>query len=74
MRKYVVIFEAPAAPGESWGAYTPDIPGCVGIGDSFEACRESIEISLSMHIEDMRERGVPLPEPTTRTEELMVAA
>lgn len=39
MKEYAVIYEQ----GETnWGAMVPDLPGCISIGDTFEAVQENI--------------------------------
>ncbi len=61
--KYFVEIEQ-ASDGE-WGGYVPDLPGvAVGGYDSVEKARESLRIAIEMHLEGMREDGVPIPEPS----------
>ncbi len=62
MRKYAVVFEK--APG-NWAAYVPDLPGCVTTGPTLEDTRRLIAEAIEFHIEGMRRRGEPVPEPTT---------
>lgn len=60
--KYPVIFEGNDESG--WGAYPPDLPG-VGIGaDTLEEARASIAKAIKMHLEGMREDGLPIPPPS----------
>ena len=57
---YVVIIEQ----GEtSFGAYVPDLPGCVAVGESREETMQLIREAIEMHIESLRESGEPVPEP-----------
>lgn len=72
--RYTVVFEPPTSTIRNWGAYVPDIPGCVGLGDTKEECRASLDESFRLHAEDYRERGVPLPAPTSVAETLDMAA
>lgn len=74
MKQYTIIFEPPVNPGGSWGAYVPDVPGCVGVGPTREACRKSVETSFAMYVEDYQERGVAFPSPSVVAETLEVAA
>ena len=74
MSKYAVVYEAPEHPGGNWGAYAPDLPGLGAVGDTFEECRADIASGIAAHIAALRQRGFPVPEPTTRVEELLVAA
>jgi predicted RNase H-like HicB family nuclease len=58
--RYTVIIEQ----GEtSWGAYVPDLPGCVAAAETREQVLELIREAIDFHIEGLRENGedVPLP-------------
>ena len=48
------------------GAYVPDLPGCVAVGDSIEETRVLIRGAIDLHLAGLREDGQPIPEPTTR--------
>ena len=72
MNKYAVVFEAPTYEGDNWSSYVPDLPGCVGIGATLDECRESAEISIRIYIDDLRQRGLPVPTPSA-TVELLAA-
>jgi len=60
--KYLVIYEKGPT---SWGAYVPDLPGCIAVGETQEQVRELIEGVIELHIRGMREDGDPISEPTT---------
>jgi predicted RNase H-like HicB family nuclease len=71
MKRYVVILEK----GETnWGAYSPDVPGCIAIGDTPEEARSNFASALEFHFEGMRLEGFPIPEPSTQVEYVEVAA
>lgn len=58
--KYLVIIEK----GEiSYGAYVPDLPGCVAVGESEEEVLDLIHDAIDFHLEGMREDGVAIPLP-----------
>jgi len=59
--KYLVIYEKGPT---SWGAYVPDLPGCVAVGSSQQEVRELIEGAIELHLRGIREDGDPIPEPT----------
>ncbi|HJT77120.1 MAG TPA: type II toxin-antitoxin system HicB family antitoxin [Gemmataceae bacterium] len=62
MRYAIVIEKGPT----SYGAYVPDLPGCVAVGDSPEEVRSLIaEAIIALHLEGMREDGDPIPEPSS---------
>jgi predicted RNase H-like HicB family nuclease len=63
--KYAVIIEQ----GESsYGAYVPDLPGCVAVGASEEEVRRLIVEAIEFHLEGMREDGEAIPAPHTHVE------
>lgn len=45
------------------GACVPDLPGCVGVGDSLEETRGLTKVVITFHIEIMRKYGETVPEP-----------
>jgi predicted RNase H-like HicB family nuclease len=67
---YVVIIEK----GEQgFGAYVPDLPGCVAAADTIDEVRQLIREAIPLHVELMRERGEPLPPPSSLAETVRVA-
>jgi predicted RNase H-like HicB family nuclease len=61
MSEYVVIYEQ--AEDGGWGAYIPDVPGVVALGATRPEVAERIQEALSAYAEDLRRRGIPLPDP-----------
>jgi predicted RNase H-like HicB family nuclease len=62
MTEYAVIYEK----GKSgWGAWVPDLPGCVAAGESREQAEQLIREAIQAHIESLREHGEPVPEPSS---------
>ena len=59
--QYVVIIEKGPT---SYGAYLPDLPGCIAAGDTYEETETLIREAVALHLEVMREYGDPIPEPT----------
>jgi predicted RNase H-like HicB family nuclease len=59
---YTVIFEK--GP-ESWGAYVPDLPGVIAVGDSREEVEELIREAAEAHLEGLREEGLEIPLPAS---------
>ena len=64
--EYVVVIEK--AP-ENYGAYVPDLPGCVSVGDTFVEMLAMIEEAIEFHLDGIREDGEPIPPPTTTLEQ-----
>jgi predicted RNase H-like HicB family nuclease len=59
---YLVVVER----GEtSWGAWAPDLPGCVAVGDSPDETVELMRGAVAMHLAGMRESGEDIPPPTS---------
>ena len=67
--KYAVVFEKSAT---GYGAYVPDLPGCVTVGDSLEEAEQNIREAIEGHLEVMRDHGELVPEPTTTVQEIAV--
>ena len=71
MTKYAVILEK----GErNWGAYVPDLPGCIATGKTPAIVEQRIREAIESHIEFLRAEGDAVPEPTTRALEVAVAS
>ncbi|MGB9180435.1 MAG: type II toxin-antitoxin system HicB family antitoxin [Pyrinomonadaceae bacterium] len=63
--RYAVIVEE----GEnSFGAYVPDLPGCVAVAETREELMTLIQEAIEFHIEGLREDGQPVPEPSSSIE------
>lgn len=61
MSKYVVLFEESST---GYGAYAPDLPGCVATGRSLDETRRRMAEAIEMHLAAMREDGDEVPEPS----------
>jgi predicted RNase H-like HicB family nuclease len=64
MRYAVIIEKGPS----SYGAYVPDLPGCVAAGQTEEEVRRLIRDAIDFHIEGLRQDGLPIPEPASQIE------
>ncbi len=71
MKRYPVVIE-PTSTGFS--AYSPDVPGCVAVGDTEEETCRNFREALVEHFQAMREIGAAIPEPHTSVEYVDVAA
>jgi predicted RNase H-like HicB family nuclease len=67
--KYVVVIEEGA---NSFGAYLPDLPGCVVVGETREEALQLIREAVELHITSLREQGDPVPQPTSTTDYVQV--
>ena len=69
--QYCVVIEK----GEtSYGAYVPDLPGCVAAAETREETVKLIREAIEFHIEGLREDGSPVPPPFCEFERVEVAA
>lgn len=59
---YTVIYEQGPT---SWGAYVPDLPGVISVGDSREEVQNLIQEAIGLHLEGMRDQGQPIPAPSS---------
>lgn len=63
--QYVVVIEK---TDSNYGAYVPDLPGCVAVAETQVEVRKLIREAIEFHIEGMREDGASVPEPTSTSE------
>ncbi|HEX9286287.1 MAG TPA: type II toxin-antitoxin system HicB family antitoxin, partial [Thermoanaerobaculia bacterium] len=60
--EYIVIFERGE---ENYGAYVPDLPGCVAVGETKEEAAQLIREAIALHLAGLRREGLPVPEPSS---------
>lgn len=63
--QYVVVIEKAES---NYGAYVPDLPGCVAVAETREEVVRLIHEAIALHLESLREAGSPIPEPTTTSD------
>lgn len=62
--RYVMIIEE----GErNYSAYLPDLPGCIATGKTTEKVRQRMIEAVALHLRGMREDGLSIPAPTSRS-------
>jgi predicted RNase H-like HicB family nuclease len=62
---YLVVIEK----GEgSFGAYVPDLPGCVAAGETRSEVLDLIREAIEFHLEGLRRDGFAPPLPTSQME------
>lgn len=69
MRYTVVIEQGPT----SFGAYVPDLPGCIAAAETRTEVIALIREAIESHLETMREEGMAVPEPHSSAELVEVA-
>jgi predicted RNase H-like HicB family nuclease len=65
----MVIFEK---ANSNYSAYSPDLPGCIATGSTRKEAEKNIKVAISLHIEGLKEDGLPIPEPLSSTEYIEV--
>jgi predicted RNase H-like HicB family nuclease len=70
MRYLVVLEQGPT----SYGAYVPDLPGCVAAGESRDEVLALIREAIELHIDDLRQSGQRVPPPSSSGEIIDVPA
>jgi predicted RNase H-like HicB family nuclease len=69
--RYLVVVEQGAT---SFGAYVPDLPGCVAAGETREEVLRLIREAIEFHIEGLKQEGQPVPPPSSTSAVVDVAA
>ena len=69
--EYLVVVEKGKS---SYGAYVPDLPGCVAVGETRRDVRKLIREGIQIHIRALREAGEPVPAPSSRSEIVKIRA
>jgi predicted RNase H-like HicB family nuclease len=69
--EYLVVVEKGRS---SYGAYVPDLPGCVAVGETRREVLKLIRDAVKLHIEALRESGQSVPEPTSKSDVVRVRA
>ena len=63
MKRYAIVIEQGPT---SYGAYVPDLPGCVAVAETEAEVTQLIREAIEFHLEGLRDAGEPIPEPTSR--------
>jgi len=58
--QYLVILES---GDNSYGAYVPDLPGCVAVGETRDEVLDLIREAIEFHLEGIRSQGQAIPAP-----------
>ncbi len=61
--RYLVVVEKAE---HNYGAYAPDVPGCITTGGTLEETLRNMREALTGHLELLRADGDPLPLPVTQ--------
>ena len=69
--EYLVVIERGPL---SFGAYVPDLPGCVAVGETRQEVEALIREAIAFHVEGLREAGQPVPEPSSTSQLVSIDA
>ena len=67
--RYTVVIEK---GNTSYGAYVPDLPGCIAVAETLVEVQQMIVEAIEFHIEGLIESGLPIPQPTSIAQEVEV--
>jgi predicted RNase H-like HicB family nuclease len=71
MKRYAIVIEKGEA---NYGGYIPDLPGCVATGATVEETERRLGEAIALHLEGMKEDGLPIPEPSSVVDYLELEA
>lgn len=63
--RYLVVVEKGVT---SFGAYVPDLPGCIAAAETRHEVLKLIREAIEFHLEGLREEGAPIPAPHSTSE------
>jgi predicted RNase H-like HicB family nuclease len=65
MMRYAILIEKSET---GYGAYVPDLPGCVAVGETIAETEKLIKEAVEFHLEGLREDGIDIPAPSSVAE------
>lgn len=71
VHRFLVVVED---AGQNFSAYSPDLPGCVATGATQEEAETNMYEAIQLHIEGLREDGLPIPSSNSIAEYVVVGA
>jgi predicted RNase H-like HicB family nuclease len=63
MTSFAVVIEHASDGG--YGAWSPDLPGVVALGDTEAETLDEMRKAIEFHLDGLREDGEPIPRPST---------
>jgi predicted RNase H-like HicB family nuclease len=71
MSRYAIVVEKAKS---NFAAYVPDLPGCVATGRTIRETEKRLQEAIEVHIEGLREDGLPVPKPSSVVDYVEVPA
>ena len=69
--KYLIVIEKSET---GCSAYSPDLPGCVSTGADETEVRRNMREAIEFHIDGLKTEGQPVPQATSKSSYVEVAA
>ncbi len=69
MKKFLIVIEKSK---DGYGAYSPDLPGCVAVGGTREDVENTMFEAITFHLEGMEEDGLPIPKSESSAEYMVL--
>ncbi len=69
IRKFLIVIEKSQ---DGFGAYSPDLPGCVAVGATHEEVEEKMYEAINFHLEGLIEDGIAIPESESYAEYMLL--
>lgn len=69
MHKFLIVIEK---ANDNYSAYSPDLPGCVATGTTRDETEENMLEAIQMHVDGLREDGLPVPESSSVAEYVLL--
>ncbi|MBI1885916.1 MAG: type II toxin-antitoxin system HicB family antitoxin [Chloroflexi bacterium] len=70
MRRFLIVIEK---ADRNFSAYAPDLPGCVATGKTVKETQAKMYEAILLHVEGMKEDGLPVPEPHARAQYVVLS-
>jgi predicted RNase H-like HicB family nuclease len=69
MRRFLIVIERSK---DGFGAYSPDLPGCVAVGKTRKVTKRIMWEAIALHLKGMKEDDIPIPEGRSTAEYIAV--
>ncbi len=71
MYRFLVVVEN---AGQNYSAYSPDLPGCVATGATRDDAEKNMYEAIQLHIDGLKEDGLPIPSSNATADYVVVGA
>jgi predicted RNase H-like HicB family nuclease len=71
VHRFLVVIEK---AGNNYSAYSPDLPGCVATGSTFDEAEKNMHEAIEMHAKGLLEDNLAVPEPHSFAEYVAVGS